>query len=257
MTINRYAPAFIALLSLGMASCTKPQDPRTEAFSKLPNWQGIWIQEIQSNTANISALNTNPDQSTALNDYKLVSLNTPWNDEGRAKFEAMFAGMGRRKTEGWGFPMMMDSPAPLQFVIAPDQTVITNIYHEVLMVYTDGRDHPAAEDRWPTTWGDSVGHWEGDTLVIDTVSVRDPVKFMFWAPPFSDEAHYVQRLRMTAPDRIESVITVEDPNTLTAPFVVNTAYVKTPNMNRLIFDAFENDRSELDGDVFTIVPPSE
>jgi hypothetical protein len=257
MIMKRLALPSALLLSIGLASCTKPQDPRAEAFAKLPNWQGVWIQEIQKDIANISALNTDLDQSTTLEQYKLVSFAIPWNDLGLAKFNAMLAGMSSRKTEGWGFPMMMDAPAPLQFVISLDQTVITNIYHEVLMVYTDGRDHPAAEDRWPTTWGDSVGHWEGDTLVIDTVSVRDPTKYMFWAPPFSDEAHYVQRLRMTAPDRIESEFTINDPVTLTKPFVVNTAYVRTPNMDRIIFDAYVNDRSELDGGVFTILPPSD
>ena len=54
----------------------------------------------------------------------------------------------------------------------------------------------------------------GDTLVIDTVSVRDPQKFFFAAPTLSEEAHYVERLHMTAPDRIESEITIEDPATL-------------------------------------------
>lgn len=261
MSISRLALPSVLLLFLGLASCTEPrnppQDPRAEAFAKLPNWQGIWVEEKKNEFGSISALNTNPEPMSVFNFFTLMGPSTPWNDEGRARFAALVNGMGSRKADGWGFPMMMDSPAQLQFVISLDQTVITNSYHEVLMVYTDGRDHPAEEDRWPTTWGNSVGQWEDDTLVIDTVSVRDPGQYMFFSPPFSDDAHYVQRLRMTAPDRIESEMTVEDPATLTEPFVVNIAYVRAPNMDRLILDSFVNDRSELDGDVFTIVPASD
>ena len=99
--------------------------------------------------------------------------------------------------------------------------------------------------------------WEGDTLVIDTVSVRDPNRYFFSNPPLSDKAHYVERLRMTGADRIESVMTVEDPVTLAAPWVIELDYVRLPALDRLIHDAYDNDRSEVEGGVFTIVPPKE
>ena len=150
---------------------------------------------------------------------------------------------------------MMDSAAPFEFVITPHQTLIINVYRDVRHVYTDGRDHPPEEDRWPTTWGDSVGRWEGDTLVIDTVSVRDPNRYFFSSPPLSEQAHYVERLRMAGPDRIESVMTIEDPVTLERPFVVELVYERTAGLDRLIHDAYDNDRSEVENGVFTIVPP--
>lgn len=128
-------------------------------------------------------------------------------------------------------------------------------YQEARHFYTDGRAHPKQEDRWLTTWGDSVGHWQGDTLLIDTVSVREPLRFFQRTPPFSDDAHYVERLHMTAPDRIESEFTVEDPLTLTKPWTVKLAYRRTANLDRLMHDAFGNDRSELEGDSFIIAPP--
>ena len=105
--------------------------------------------------------------------------------------------------------------------------------------------------------GDSVGRWDGDTLVIDTVSVRDPNRYFFSDPPLSDQAHYVERLRKTGEDRIESVMTVEDPVTLSAPWVVELDYVRVTGLDRLIHDAYDNDRSEVEGGVFTIVPPRE
>ena len=239
----------LALATLVLASCSKPLPPRTEAFSKLPYWPGIWIFE-PSFDVGISGFSDNRNGPRVLMDPA-----SPWNEVGRQRMKDMALVQGTRKAPGWGYPMMMTSASPLQFLITPEETLIINMYQETRHVYTDGRDHPKAEDRWPTTWGDSVGHWEGDTLVIDTVSVREPNKYFQMTPPLTDDAHYTERLRMTAPDRIEIEFTIEDPAVLSAPLVAKTAYKRSPNLDRLMHDAFENDRSEVDGNTFTIAPP--
>jgi hypothetical protein len=214
-----------------------------------PEWKGFWIGE--GLTAEISGF---PGRGA---NYKLLGQDAPWNAEGRARIEASSARGADLKANGWGFPLMMNSAAPMQFLITRDETLIINVYRDVRHVYTDGRSHPADEDRWPTTWGDSVGHWEGDTLVIDTVSVRNPNAYFFSSPPLSEQAHYVERLRMTGPDRIEAVMTIEDPVTLTGPWVVNLAYTRGTGLDRLIHDDYANDRSEVEGGLFTIVPPKQ
>ena len=72
-----------------------------------------------------------------------------------------------------GFPRLMNVPDTYEFVVRPEQTwILTENGPNVMRIYTDGRAHPALEDRWGTYTGDSVGHWEGDTLVFDTVSTR-------------------------------------------------------------------------------------
>jgi hypothetical protein len=218
----------------------------TARAQSLPDWSGAWIGEGLE--AEISGF---PGRSA---EYKLLE-GMPWNEEGRARMEAARARGASSKADGWGFPLMMNSAAPLQFLITPGETLIINVYRDVRHVYTDDREHPAAEDRWPTTWGDSVGCWEGDTLIIDTVSVRNPNRFFFSSPPLSEQAHYVERLRMTAPDRIESVMTIEDPVTLSEPWVIELAYVRAKGLDRLIHDDYDNDRSEVEDGVFAILPP--
>jgi hypothetical protein len=247
----------LPLLAVTLTACSEPVavESRVAAFAALPDWRGIWIFENAFDTG-ISGFNAaigTPDAPP----HPLIDPAGPWTETGRARIGAMFAGQSNRKAQGWGYPMMMASPAPLQFVITPEETLIINIYQEARHIYTDGRDHPPEQDRWVTTWGDSVGHWEGDTLVIDTVSVREPIRYFQMTPPFSDNAHYTERLRMTAPDRIETEITVTDPGILAEPLVVKAAYLRAPNLDRLMHDAFDNDRSELDGDTFTIVPDSQ
>ena len=256
MTCGRVPSMALLMLCAGLVSCSQPVapvDPRAEAFARLPDWRGIWISEtgfdvgISGFTDGVGTSRSRP--------LALVDPEGPWTDAGRQRLQTMLAGGANRKSQGWGYPMMMTGQAPLQFVVTPEETLIINIYQEVRHIYTDGRDHPKEEDRWVTTWGDSVGRWEGDTLVIDTIAVREPVKFFQMVPPFSDEAHYVERLRKTAPDRIESQFTIEDPLTLSKPWTVNVAYKRTPNLDRLMHDAFDNDRSELDGATFGIAPP--
>jgi hypothetical protein len=211
-------------------------------------WQGVWIAE--GLTPDISGF---PPPGARW--YKFLDPEAPWNEEGQKRFRVMMSSGATRKANGWGFPMMMDAAAPLQFLVTPHETLIINIYRDVRHIYTDGRAHPPEDERWPTTWGDSVGRWNGDTLVVETVSVRNPPLYFFSAPPLSEQARYVERLRKNGADRIDSVMTIEDPVTLAEPWVVNLTYVRAAGTDRLINDDYANDRSEVDGNTFTIVPP--
>ena len=241
--IARWAPACATFALL--CSVT----PLAAHAQSLPDWSGYWVGE--GLTAEISGF-PGPNAN-----YKMLTRDTPWNDEGLARLAAAGQRQADQKANGWGFPLMMNSGAPLQLLITPDETLIINVYRDVRHVYTDGRDHPAEEDRWPTTWGDSVGRWQGDTLVIDTVSVRNPNRYFFSSPPLSEQAHYVERLRMTGPDRIESLMTIRDPVTLSAAWVINLVYVRARGLDRMINDDYDNDRSEVEDGLFTIVPPEE
>jgi hypothetical protein len=238
-----------------LMSCTKTTiDPRTQAFIKLPDWKGVWIAE--GHEAGITGLPLVTRAATKA--MGLIDPMGPWTDEGRTKLLGRYtAATNKGKGDGWGYPMMMDGPAPLQFVLTPDEVLIINSYHEVRYVYTDGRPHADESDRWPTTWGDSIGHWEADTLVIDTVSVRNPNLHFVVAPTLSDQAHYSERLRKTTPDRIEMEITIEDPTMLTKPWTVKETYIRSSNLDRVVYDAYTNDRDEMIDGTFTIVPPKQ
>ena len=81
--------------------------------------------------------------------------------------------------------------------------------HEVRLIHLDGRPHIGGSIR---QWlGDSRGHWEGDTLVVETVGLDDRAWLDEWGTPFSGDAHIEERWKRTGPDRIELTITVRDP----------------------------------------------
>ncbi len=240
-------------LALALCACTElpPADPRVEQFAKLPDWSGIWLAEGLEPGIDGFSMSRPPA-------FLMGLPSIPWNQTGLARLRAELVtnpDLQSEPAEGWGYPLMMDGAPPLQFVITPEETLIFNTYRDLRHIYTDGRPHPPEEDRWATTWGDSVGHWDGDTLVIDTVSVREPNKYFGVVAWLSDQAHYTERLRMVSPDRIEGEMTIVDPATLSGPWVVTLNYTRAEGWDRLIHDSYDNDRTGFDGDFYTIEPP--
>jgi len=247
--MKRLAPLCIAL-ALGACTQAPPTNPRVAQFASLPNWAGIWVAEGLEPGIDGFSMARNPA-------FLVVNPGIPWNEATKAKIQAELARNPELQiapAEGWGYPLMMDGAPPLQFLITPEETVIFNTYRDLRHVYTDGRAHPPAEDLWPTTWGNSIGRWDGDTLVIDTIAVREPNKYFGIVAWLSDQAHYTERLHMTAPDRIEGEMTVEDPATLLQPWVVKLNYKRAAGWDRLIHDSFDNNRTGFDGDYYTIEP---
>ena len=134
-------------------------------------------------------------------------------------------------------------------------TVMTSQYRDIRYIYTDGRQHPSPDVLWVNNWGDSIGCWKGDTLEIDTIGVKfDPV-FNYFAAPLSDDAHITERLRAVSKDRIEGEMTITDPATLTAPWVIKFAFVPA-GIDRMVHEGDTLiDREKPEGNAATIEPP--
>jgi len=88
-------------------------------------------------------------------------------------------------------------------------------------VFIDGRPFPA--DMNPTWNGYSVGHWEGDTLVVETRGFRDDLWIDTWGSPMSDVAKMTERIRRPNFGTLEIALTVDDPKNYTRPFTVMLA----------------------------------
>jgi hypothetical protein len=247
-----------ALLMLGACS-GKVVAPPVAKTTAPPDWSGVWISGgFEMNIDGFTPVDPAAKAAPPPPVFVFSPL-TPWNEAGKAKVQAIMVathgdpGNNAANAAGWGYPLMMVGPAALQFLNAPGVTVIMNLYRDMRQIYTNGRAHLPAEEAWPaTTWGDSIGHWEGDTLVIDTVGVRNPGLYFAIAAPFSEKAHYTERLRLAAPDRIEGEMIIEDPATLSMPVKIALSYARSKEVERMVFDSFSNDRSGFDGQFNTI-----
>ena len=248
--------AAVAVLAMAVPALAQ-SDNRTEAFAQLPYWPGYWVSEDQAGTTiGGQAPAISSGSATAANFAGIMALRgegAPWNEEGLRRRAALREIAGGRKALGWGYPMMMNCATPLAFTITPELTLITNAYNETRYIYTDGRTMPSEDDMWPTTWGTSVGHWEGNTLVVETRMVKSPSEFFHGAPPFSEEAVYAERFHLDG-ERLKMDITVTDPVTLSAPFNTAISWVRDQGFDRMIQVDWDNDRTGSEDGINTIEP---
>ena len=203
-----------------------------------PNLQGIWqvlntaAWDIQDHPARLGV----PAGQGIVDGNEI-----PYQPAALAKKRANFENRATAdpETKGYlpGVPRIMFMPFPFQILQTPDQIVMVFEYDRgVRNIYTNGTPHP----RGPLNWwmGDSRGHWEGNTLVVDVVYFTDQTWFDRAGNFHSDALHLVERLTPAGPDHINYEVTVEDSNVFTRPWTMRTVFYrrKEPNVRVLEYD---------------------
>ncbi len=107
-------------------------------------------------------------------------------------------------------------------------------------IYIDGRAHP--KDPMPAWYGHNVGHWEGDTLVVDRVGFNEQSWLDQESHPHSDRLHVVERYRRPDLGHLETEITVEDPAVLARPYTTKRVSELAPSEDIYEFICPENNR---------------
>jgi len=119
-----------------------------------------------------------------------------------------------------GVPRITYMPYPFQIVQDDDRVSILYEYvHTVRYIYINGVPHPKGHIDW---WmGDSRGHWEGNTLVVDVIDFNEDTWFDHAGNFHSDALHVVERYTPTGPDHMNYEATIEDPKVFTRPWKVS------------------------------------
>lgn len=126
-----------------------------------------------------------------------------------------------------GMPMTMRGWASLDIIQKPDRvTVIAEFEREVRRIWLD-RKLPPLEDVDPGFWGYSVGKWEGDTLVVTTIGIRDDLEGVDFMA-HSDRMTITERIRLVRPDVLHDQVTITDPLALKKPWTTTFAMVRLP-----------------------------
>jgi hypothetical protein len=101
--------------------------------------------------------------------------------------------------------------------------------HFVRQIYTDGRDHD--KNLAPLWMGDSIGKWDGDTLVVDTTNFNDKTWLDRGGHPHSEALHLTERIRRVDHDTLEVEFTIDDPKAYTKPWTGKQYFQLRPKWN--------------------------
>jgi hypothetical protein len=252
------------------------------AQTAMPDWSGQW--------ENVGGT---PDASGGFNQslddvLKNMQWSPPNRPELQAKIDKIVAGERKRleiiargedpggvdfKACTFGYPgLMLDTPVMFEILPTPKETAVIFSSREIRHVYTDGRPHTPKDELWATPWGDSIGHWEGQTLVIDTIAVKSPfapseadgvavlafgdVEGAQTVTIMSSQARYVERIRMLDKDHLEDQMTVIDPASFTEPWRLSRKYQRVAHINRMVYEDCEGEeRNPVVNGRFTLTPP--
>ena len=226
----------LALVLMGAALVAGGGQAAAQSGQALPDWSGIW--SMQGGTVFDRATVQPPDGRAG---EPGVREFPPYTDEWEAIYRANIELVRQGRfpdpisTCGTphGFPRIMNLPDVYEFAVTRDAVwIIAENGPNILRIYTDGRTHPPAEDRWPTYNGASVGHWEGDTLVFTTISLKgssgDDVIVDRTGLVLSDASQATTRLRKVDDMTLEAQMVIEDAKALKAPWKVTKRYRKQP-----------------------------
>ena len=120
-----------------------------------------------------------------------------------------------------------DNNNPYQFLQRPQEVVILYDYnHTSRVIHLDGRPHLGKNIR--LFMGDSLGHWEGDTLVVETTNFNGKTAYSREIPYLSDALHTVERFTIVDANNIDYEITIEDPMLFTKPWKVAGYFTRAP-----------------------------
>jgi hypothetical protein len=144
-----------------------------------------------------------------------------------------------------GFMQLHGHPQPRKIVQTPGLIVIMYEGNQGLrQIFTDGRKLPEVnEDLQPWWYGYSVGHWEKDTLVVESVGFRDDGWLDVYGSPLTDQGKLIERWRRPDYGHLEIDITVDDPKAYTKPFTVRVSHHLTLDQELIEFICNENEKS--------------
>lgn len=210
-------------IALLIAACSpapqEPADPAAAArradwakLADLPDWSGVWEVDWANKrgTPPRPAVKLQSEYQARLDAYK----------KAQEKGENLQS-VGANCVPP-GLPGIMTQPYPIEFAYQPGMIImVIEAYMQFRHIYTDGRKLP--EDPDLTYMGSSIGHWEGDTLVIESNGFKEDT-LLAAGVPHSEQLAIVERIRRVDKDWMEIETTMTDPVVLAEPYTVTISY---------------------------------
>lgn len=223
------------------SSPKSPQGLTWYSIAKLPDWSGVWALDLEGHTyAGVESFpaatleRIDPDYASrglsaaAIGRIRSANQSIPLN----SKYREMWSSFGRAGQENLarclpaGVPGVMLHTIKMEFLFTPGRVTLLTENGEVRRIFTDGRKHSSLDEIGRTYEGESIGHWEGRTLVADTIGFPNGELFQNGALRVTRHAHYVERIRLRDKDHMEIASEMTDPDIFTAPYRVTRVYAR-------------------------------
>jgi hypothetical protein len=242
MRIHRVVTALLAGAIVGgtplaFAQTASPKPPTAadwSAIAKLPDFTGVWELTFGGGRGarGAGAVPQGP-QLTAVAAAKRKQLQSEAREDNQTA-NCLPPGM----------PGIMGQPYPMEFLMTPGLvTIVIEAYTQVRHIYTDGRPLPTDPDL--KFHGSSIGRWEGDTLVVETIGFS-PLTEIAANVPHGDKMRIVERFRLTDPGTMSIETTVTDPDVLTAPYTTTRTLKRHRTWTISEYVCQENNRNFVD-----------
>jgi hypothetical protein len=233
--------AFAALASAGLlvvsaASQAAPAMTSTYADPSQPDISGLWVVT--------GAMQYAPDKSVP----KLLGQYKDLYDKRTRAFKAGIAiDDDTAECLPAGLPHLFIVPYPFEIMQTPGRITFLYEYDSAVRRVPLGVAPPDQPDPDTATFnGDSYGHWDGDTLVIDTINIRGDTQLDFTGVPHSDALHITERLHRKDAMTLEDQITLTDPKAYAEPFKTTRLYRTRPKWKISEYVCEENNRNKPD-----------
>jgi hypothetical protein len=218
-----------------------------------PDLTGVWqggsttpgSWEAANGGTGVGGTGTNPSAAVTLssNDRPAGREGAPYQDWAAKKVIESFNRRGIDDPTAQCLPgglprSVMLGLFPQQFVATPTQIVMLYEYMNVHRVIAMNAKHP--DDILPSYMGDSVGRWDGDTLVVDVTSFNDKTWLAGTGTFHSEALHLTERFTRVSRDRIDYEVTMEDPKVLTKPWKLTSSLMLRDGTHLQEFICAEN-----------------
>ena len=200
-----------------VATSPGPTPRLPDGHPDLGNGKGSWNPRVIANLAGVGDPSRSPVEHI---------VDVPFQPWAKGVYEERQRNLQQHDPESKclppGIPRMMATPFPFQIFQLSDRVlfVFEGGAHVWRTIFTDGRPHPKEPN--PSFLGDSVGHWEGDTLVVDVVGFNESTWLDQAGHPHTEALHVIERFTRTNERTLHYDVTIDDPHAYTKPW--STSY---------------------------------